>query len=71
MATEARRRAEVRPPQARRPSRGQRSRRTFTEYRQSPTEFLIPTGGHGTYGAREKQRFANALDRVLAKALRG
>gem|GEM_PF-6191791 len=25
---------------------------------------------HGTYGAREKQQFANALDRVLAKALR-
>ena len=30
----------------------------------------VETGGHGTYGAREKQQFANALDRVLAKALR-
>jgi len=30
----------------------------------------VETGGHGTYGTREKQQFANALDRVLAKALR-
>ena len=31
---------------------------------------IDPRGEHGTYGAREKQQFANALDRVLAKALR-
>ena len=31
---------------------------------------IDPLGEHGTYGAREKQQFANAPDRVLAKALR-
>ncbi len=31
----------------------------------------VETGGHGAYGAREKQAFANALDRALARALRG
>jgi hypothetical protein len=30
----------------------------------------IETGGHGTYGQREKQAFANALDRALTRALR-
>jgi uncharacterized protein len=30
----------------------------------------VETGGHRTYGAREKQAFANALDRVLTRALR-
>ncbi|MDF1503616.1 YaiI/YqxD family protein [Roseisolibacter sp. H3M3-2] len=30
----------------------------------------VETGGHGAYGPREKQAFANALDRVLARALR-
>ena len=30
----------------------------------------VETGGHATYGAREKQAFANALDRVLTRALR-
>ena len=29
----------------------------------------VDTGGHGTFGQREKQAFANALDRVLTKAL--
>ena len=28
----------------------------------------VETGGHGTFGAREKQAFANALDRVLTRA---
>jgi len=28
----------------------------------------IETGGHGTYGQREKQAFANALDRALTRA---
>ncbi len=31
----------------------------------------VDTGGHAAYGAREKQLFANALDRVLTRALRG
>ena len=31
----------------------------------------VDTGGHGVYGAREKQAFANALDRALTRALRG
>lgn len=31
----------------------------------------VDTGGHGAYGAREKQLFANALDRALTRALRG
>lgn len=31
----------------------------------------VDTGGHGAYGAREKQAFANALDRALTRALRG
>ena len=31
----------------------------------------VETGGHGTYGAREKQAFANGLDRALTRALRG
>jgi uncharacterized protein YaiI (UPF0178 family) len=30
----------------------------------------VDTGGHATYGAREKQAFANALDRALTRALR-
>jgi uncharacterized protein YaiI (UPF0178 family) len=30
----------------------------------------VETGGHGAYGVREKQAFANALDRVLTRALR-
>lgn len=30
----------------------------------------VETGGHAAYGAREKQAFANALDRTLARALR-
>ncbi|HUE96747.1 MAG TPA: YaiI/YqxD family protein [Longimicrobiaceae bacterium] len=30
----------------------------------------METGGTGPYGAREKQAFAGALDRVLARALR-
>ena len=30
----------------------------------------VETGGHGAYGARDKQAFANALDRVLTRAMR-
>lgn len=30
----------------------------------------IETGGHAAYGPREKQAFANALDRALSRALR-
>ena len=30
----------------------------------------VDTGGHGEYGAREKQAFANALDRALTRASR-
>jgi uncharacterized protein YaiI (UPF0178 family) len=30
----------------------------------------VETGGHAPYGAREKQAFANSLDRVLTRALR-
>ncbi len=30
----------------------------------------VETGGHAPYGPRDKQAFANALDRVLARALR-
>ena len=30
----------------------------------------VQTGGHAAYGAKEKQAFANALDRVLTRALR-
>jgi uncharacterized protein YaiI (UPF0178 family) len=29
----------------------------------------VQTGGHGAYGPREKQAFANALDRALTRAL--
>ena len=29
----------------------------------------VETGGHAAYGAREKQAFANALDRVLTRAI--
>jgi uncharacterized protein len=28
----------------------------------------VETGGHAPYGAREKQAFANALDRVLTRS---
>jgi len=31
----------------------------------------VDTGGHGAWGQREKQAFANALDRALTRALRG
>lgn len=30
----------------------------------------VETGGHAAYGARDKQAFANALDRALTRALR-
>lgn len=30
----------------------------------------VETGGHAAYGLREKQAFANALDRALARAVR-
>lgn len=30
----------------------------------------METGGHAAYGARDKQAFANALDRVLTRVLR-
>jgi uncharacterized protein YaiI (UPF0178 family) len=30
----------------------------------------VDTGGHAAYGAREKQAFANALDRALTRARR-
>jgi len=30
----------------------------------------VETGGHAAYGRREKQAFANALDRALSRALR-
>ncbi len=30
----------------------------------------VETGGHAAYGAREKQAFANSLDRLLTRALR-
>jgi uncharacterized protein YaiI (UPF0178 family) len=30
----------------------------------------VDTGGHSTYGAKEKQAFANAIDRALTRALR-
>lgn len=30
----------------------------------------VDTGGHAAYGAREKQAFANALDRALTRAMR-
>jgi uncharacterized protein YaiI (UPF0178 family) len=30
----------------------------------------VETGGHAAYGARDKQAFANALDRVLTRARR-
>jgi uncharacterized protein YaiI (UPF0178 family) len=30
----------------------------------------VETGGHGAYGPRDKQAFANALDRVLTRARR-
>ena len=31
----------------------------------------VDTGGHAAYGAKEKQAFANALDRALTRAMRG
>jgi hypothetical protein len=30
----------------------------------------VETGGHAPYGSRDKQAFANALDRVLTRAIR-
>jgi uncharacterized protein YaiI (UPF0178 family) len=30
----------------------------------------VETGGHSAYGTREKQAFANSLDRVLTRAMR-
>ena len=30
----------------------------------------VDTGGHGVYGTREKQAFANALDRAITHAIR-
>lgn len=30
----------------------------------------VETGGHGVYGQKEKQAFANALDRALSRAIR-
>jgi len=31
----------------------------------------VDTGGHAAYGARERQAFANALDRALTRAMKG
>jgi uncharacterized protein YaiI (UPF0178 family) len=31
----------------------------------------VNTGGHGAFGPRERQAFANALDRALTRALKG
>src|SRR3954466_2787011 len=31
----------------------------------------VETGGHAPYGPRDKQTFANALDRALTRAMRG
>ncbi|HEX9564242.1 MAG TPA: YaiI/YqxD family protein [Gemmatimonadaceae bacterium] len=31
----------------------------------------VDTGGHGVYGSRERQAFANALDRAITRALKG
>lgn len=31
----------------------------------------VETGGHAAYSARDKQAFANALDRALTRAMRG
>ena len=31
----------------------------------------VDTGGHSQYGAKDKQAFANAIDRALTRALRG
>jgi uncharacterized protein YaiI (UPF0178 family) len=31
----------------------------------------VETGGHAAFGPRDKQAFANALDRILTRALRG
>jgi uncharacterized protein YaiI (UPF0178 family) len=31
----------------------------------------VETGGHSTYGQKEKQAFANSLDRALTRAMRG
>jgi uncharacterized protein YaiI (UPF0178 family) len=31
----------------------------------------VETGGNAVYGPRDKQAFANALDRVLTRAMRG
>lgn len=31
----------------------------------------VETGGHASYGAKDKQRFSNALDRALTRAQRG
>jgi uncharacterized protein YaiI (UPF0178 family) len=31
----------------------------------------VDTGGHAAYGQKEKQRFANALDRILARRQKG
>ena len=31
----------------------------------------VDTGGHAAYGPREKQAFANALDRAITRALKG
>jgi uncharacterized protein len=31
----------------------------------------VETGGHATYSAKDKQRFSNALDRALTRAMRG
>ena len=30
----------------------------------------VETGGHGAYGMKERQAFANALDRALTRARR-
>jgi uncharacterized protein len=30
----------------------------------------VETGGHGAFGPRDKQAFANSLDRILTRALR-
>ncbi len=47
-----------------------RERLSVRDFMHELRETGVKTGGHGSYGNKEKQKFANALDRILTKKLR-
>ena len=48
-----------------------RERLSVRDFMHELREMGVQTGGHSSYGPKDKQRFSNALDRILTRKLRG